>query len=194
MGLPGPQPSRKGPQPPPPRALAYSESSHPRVSRDPLLVRGSSSPPSREEHHPPHSHTREATPPSGLGPLPERPRPGLWARPRGASSPSSPRILARTMNPPPDSSTKRLLFLSPAPPRRPRLPAPFPRLQPPSPHHLQFLKGLGNHLSSLFPGLLRLRFSPATPWVPARRPSSSYSGHPFVLKAPPQASVRFLLR
>lgn len=94
-----------------------------------MLVRGSSSPPSREEHHPPLSHTREATPPSGLGPLPERPRPGLWARPRGASSPSSPRILAGTMNPPPDSSTRVSYSFPPPPP----LPTTFTCTFPPSP-------------------------------------------------------------
>ena len=193
MGLPGPQPSREGPQPPPPRALAFSESSHPRVSRDPMLVRGSSSPPSREEHHPPHSHTREATPLLGVAHSPKGHAPDSGPAHGGASSPSSPRILAGTMNPPPDSSTS-VSYSFPPPPLPTTFTCTFPRLQPPSPHHLQFLKGLGNHLSSLFPGLLRLRLSPATPWVPARRPSSSYSGHPFVLKAPPQASVRFLLR
>ena len=193
MGFPGLQPSREGPQPPPPRALAYSERSHPRFPATPCCS---------EALHPHHLGKSITHPSLTL----EKPHPllglahPLKATPRTLDSPTGGFITELPPHPrwndeaPARLVHKRLLFPSPAPPRRPRFPAPFCRPQPPSPHHLQFLKGLGNHRSSLFPGLLRLRFSPAMPWVPARRPSSSYTGHPFVLKAPPQASVLFLLR
>lgn len=79
---------------------------------------------------------------------PRKATPQTLDPPGGASSRSSPRILAGTMKPPPDSSTS-VSYSLPPPPRRPRFPAPFCRPQPPSPHPLQFLKGLGNHRSSV---------------------------------------------